>query len=82
MDNWVENRRHHLVNGCHVWRRALEVFLTAKDGGETFLSLGFAIRPTVNRYLKYLILTCHDEETETAKEAHKMQESGSTANSS
>ncbi|ERS11503.1 hypothetical protein Q673_11075 [Marinobacter sp. EN3] len=63
---------------CHVWRGALEPFLTVKEGRQILPRLGFAIRPTVNRYLRSLVFIGHDEESEAARETSKMREAVAT----
>ena len=63
---------------CHVWRGALESFLTVTEDRQIFPRLGFAIRPTVNRYLKALVFTGHDDEEEAARETRKMREAVAT----
>ncbi|MFD2438581.1 DUF262 domain-containing protein [Modicisalibacter luteus] len=62
---------------CHVWRRSLESFLTVTEDRQILPRLGFAIRPTVNRYLKSLVFTEHDGEEETARN-QKMREAVAT----
>lgn len=63
---------------CHVWRGALEPFLTVKEGRQILPRLGFAIRPTVNRYLRSLIFMEHDDEGGAARETRKMREAVAT----
>ncbi len=63
---------------CHVWRGALESFLTVTEDRQILTRLGFAIRPTVNRYLKSLVFTGHDGEEQAARETRKMREAVAT----
>ena len=63
---------------CHVWRRALEPFLTVNEGRKILPRLSFAIRPMVNRYLRSLVFTGHEEESEAVRETSKMREAVAT----
>lgn len=67
---------------CHVWRGALESFLTVKKEKRTMARLEFAIRPAVNRFLQSLIFTGHQEgEEEIARETRHMREAIATMES-
>lgn len=63
---------------CHVWRRELESFLTIQEEREVHPRLGFAIRPTVNSFLKSLVFTGHADEEEPARETRRMREAIAT----
>ncbi|MDB4354154.1 DUF262 domain-containing HNH endonuclease family protein [Akkermansiaceae bacterium] len=63
---------------CHVWRGALESFLTVKEERQIHPRLGFAIRPAVNRFLKSLVFKGEEGDDKPARETRNMREAIAT----